>query len=141
MRRDTREGKTRYVLVPLPLTERVAEHYTKGAKKYDAYNWTKANSWEEWLRFVESAERHFKDWYKGKQDEDHLSACVFNMYAAEYVREKLMTGKTPSIMPFGHDMENEEWNMSDEEKRQLNSFREATEQLKDKHIKETIDEL
>lgn len=89
MVRDTTEGKTDYTLVlDGPLFQRLAEHLTKGAKKYNKRNWMKACGEAELARFKESAFRHFLQWYRGDTDEDHFSATVFNLNGYEYVKEK-----------------------------------------------------
>jgi len=90
MVRDTEDGKIDYTLVlDGPMFERDAIHLTKGAQKYDARNWMKAESEEEMERFKRSAFRHFIQWYWGERDEDHAAAVRFGINGAEYVREKL----------------------------------------------------
>lgn len=91
MRRDTTDGKPLYTLIPRELLRRYAEHLTKGAEKYGRENWKLANSQEELDRFRDSAFRHFIQWMNGERDEDHLAAVIFNMWAADYVEEKLAT--------------------------------------------------
>ena len=75
--RDTNEGKIRYDLLPIECLKRLAEHYTKGAKKYGDDNWKKGIPTE---RFIESAWRHWGQYLLGETDEDHLSAVVFNIF-------------------------------------------------------------
>lgn len=90
MVRDTTEGKTDYTLVlDGPMFERWAVHLTKGAKKYAKRNWMKAQGMAEYLRFKESALRHFLQWFWGRTDEDHAAAAIFNINGAEYVKEKM----------------------------------------------------
>ena len=90
MQRDTADEKTRYDLVfDGPLMERLANHLTKGARKYTARNWMKANGAEELARFRESAVRHFVQWLRGDTDEDHAMAVVFNINGALYVEERI----------------------------------------------------
>lgn len=90
MKRDTQDNKVLYSLIfDGPMLERYAEHLTKGAKKYDARNWMKAQSEEELQRFRESAIRHFIQWLRGDRDEDHAAAVWFNVNGAEYVRTKI----------------------------------------------------
>lgn len=90
MVRDVATDKTDYTLVlDGPMFERWAVHLTKGAKKYAKRNWMKAAGQEELDRFKESALRHFLQWYKGDQDEDHAAAVYFNICGAEYTKEKL----------------------------------------------------
>jgi len=90
MRRDVEDGKPDYLLVrDGPMFERLAIHLTKGAEKYGRSNWTLASSQAEYERFQRSAARHFEQWLRGDRDEDHAAAVLFNVNAAEYVRDKL----------------------------------------------------
>ena len=88
--RDTNEGKIRYDLLPIECLKRLAEHYTKGAKKYDDNNWKKGIPTD---RFIESACRHWAEYLLGETDEDHLSALVFNVFGIMWNEEKKMLEK------------------------------------------------
>jgi len=83
--RDTTEGKIQWDLLPMEALKRVAQHYTNGAKKYEANNWKKGISTE---RFKESAFRHWAEYLLGETDEDHLSAVIFNILGIIYNEEK-----------------------------------------------------
>lgn len=61
----------------------------RGAEKYGERNWENAKTWEELDRFEASAFRHFIQWIDGERDEDHAAAVIFNIAAAEYVKERL----------------------------------------------------
>lgn len=90
MVRDITEGKIDFLLLrDGPMFKRWAEHVTKGASKYEKRNWMKASGHEEYDRFRESACRHFEQWLNGDTDEDHASACFFNINGAEYLKYKL----------------------------------------------------
>lgn len=95
MVRDTQEGKADIDRVFYgPLVDRLAAHLTKGATKYPdnadgTPNWTLASGQEEMIRFRKSAARHFHQWRRGDQDEDHFAAVMFNMNAFEYVKARL----------------------------------------------------
>ena len=90
MQRDVTEGKTKWHLITSgPMLKRWAELLTRGAEKYSDDNWMKANSFDEYARFRESAFRHFMQWYYGHDDEDHAAATMFNLNGAEYVKERL----------------------------------------------------
>jgi hypothetical protein len=89
MQRDSGAKTLRPDLVWTPGLIRVAEHYGKGALKYAERNWEKAGTQEELDRFKASAFRHFLQWFRGDVDEDHMSATVFNLFGAEYVKAKL----------------------------------------------------
>lgn len=90
MQRDVEDGKTLWHLVASgPMLQRWAELLTRGAVKYDADNWMKAEGEEELKRFRASAFRHFMQWFYRDTDEDHAAAVLFNINGAEYVREKI----------------------------------------------------
>lgn len=90
MRRDTEDGKLDYTLLfDGPLADRYAAHMTKGAAKYGERNWQLAATEAEYKRFRRSAARHFIAWLRGNTDEDHAAACAFNIFASEYVAERL----------------------------------------------------
>ena len=87
MVRDTAEGKTDYLLTrDGPMYERWAEHLTNGAKKYAKRNWMLATGNAELERARESATRHFEQWLRGDNDEDHAAAVFFNINEAEYIK-------------------------------------------------------
>lgn len=79
--RDTNKDKIRWDLVPKECLKRVAIHYTEGSKKYEERNWEKGIPTE---RFKESMERHMMQYLLGETDEDHLAACVFNIFGIMY---------------------------------------------------------
>jgi len=67
----------------------------RGAEKYDARNWEKASTIDELERFMESAFRHFVQWYMGADDwEDHAAAVYFNIQGAEFVKERMQADPT-----------------------------------------------
>ena len=98
MNRDVSDDKIRYDLViPLGVKEhmlkRWAELMTRGAKKYGERNWEKAQTVKELERFMESAFRHFMQWYSGDTDEDHAAAVMFNIQGAEMVGTRMQSKK------------------------------------------------
>lgn len=112
MKRDVQTGKPRYGLIYKPLLKRWASLMTRGAEKYGDSNWQLADSKEEIIRFMESAERHFQQFinltkvelntilkekifkdeslrdYEEDKEEDHAAAVLFNIAAVEYMKEK-----------------------------------------------------
>lgn len=68
---------------------RIWNENAKIHKNLNARNWELANSEEELNRFKASAFRHFIQWFQGNDDEDHASAILFNVNAAEYLKDKL----------------------------------------------------
>jgi len=94
MVRDVSTNKIDYSLVlDGPMFQRWAELMDRGAKKYAARNWMKANGQAELDRFRESAFRHFLQWFRGDTDEDHGAAVMFNINGAEYVKERINSEK------------------------------------------------
>lgn len=94
MVRDSSEGKARFdLLIPkgVPYEHQFLTRWAKlmerGARKYDARNWEKAKTPEEYDRFKQSAIHHFMQWFMDVEDgEDHAAAIFFNVSGAEYVR-------------------------------------------------------
>ena len=112
MERSTDEGKINYLLTrDGPMFKRWAELLTRGARMYSPRNWTKASGEAEFMRFMESASRHFEQWVNqaltGEPDgydddgnpfwEDHAAAVFFNVNGAEYVKEKMSGGKNGRV--------------------------------------------
>lgn len=96
MVRDTNEGKARFDLIfpkGVPynqqLLTRFAELMARGAQKYTERNWEKASTPDELERAMESALRHMIQWYNGETDEDHAAAVMFNLMAAEYIKNRM----------------------------------------------------
>lgn len=89
MVRDTDKGKPRFDLCYKPLYWRWAELMARGAEKYGANNWMKASTYEELERCQASAERHFQQYLRGDNDEDHAAAVFFNLSACEYIKTRI----------------------------------------------------
>lgn len=83
-RRDTQDGKPRYDLIPVEPLKRVAFLYTRGAEKYDDWNWAKGQPYS---RVYASLLRHIYAWREGERTEDHLSAVVWNAMALMYFED------------------------------------------------------
>lgn len=72
------------------LLTRFAVHMAKGAQKYEARNWEHFSDEDALERCKSSALRHVFQWVCGTEDgEDHASAVIFNIMAAEHVKGKL----------------------------------------------------
>lgn len=95
MVRDTASDKADVELIfNGPMADRWVEHLTKGAQKYPDVsigmpNWMLARGLAELVRFRKSAVRHFRQWLRGDQDEDHAAAVFFNITGVEYVRQRM----------------------------------------------------
>ena len=75
-RRDTRDGKGRFDLIPHEFLEALARHFENGARKYGDRNWEKGQPLS---RYLDSALRHMMKARQGLEDEDHLSAAAWNI--------------------------------------------------------------
>jgi hypothetical protein len=101
MVRDLQDGKPNFYLISpkdMPYDKQMLTRWaalmTRGADKYGSRNWEKAKTEEELERFKASAARHFQQWINGEVDEDHASAVMFNITAAEYVKWRMTQDAT-----------------------------------------------
>ena len=76
-------------LLPREMVLRWLRHMELGAEKYGRNNWSRAQDQGAVDRFKRSAARHFNQWLAGDLDEDHASAIVFNVWAAEVIAKKI----------------------------------------------------
>lgn len=74
--RDTQVGKGRFDLLPPYALLRLAQHFENGANRYEARNWEKGIPCS---RYLDSAFRHMIKMLMGLDDEDHESACAWNI--------------------------------------------------------------
>ena len=70
----------RFDLIPADALRQVAEHYGRGAKKYDDHNWRKGYDWH--LSFA-AMQRHAWQFWNGEDideetDSPHLAAVAFH---------------------------------------------------------------
>jgi len=84
--RDQAENKGRFDLIPFGPLARLALHYERGAKKYDDRNWEKGQPVS---RFYDAAMRHLGKYLDGYDDEDHLSAVLWNIMGIMFMEENL----------------------------------------------------
>lgn len=94
-KRDSREGKGRYDLLPAAAIRRLAGVFERGAKKYSPKNWTKGMDFS---RCMDSALRHTFQYMEGYRDEDHLAQAVFNLLALIEFEEQMKRGKLPESL-------------------------------------------
>lgn len=76
--------KISYLLIPWELLKELATQFSYGAKKYGIDNWRNCTK-EESIIFKQAAFRHFMQWIAGEKDENHLIACVTNMFMWQWV--------------------------------------------------------
>jgi hypothetical protein len=95
--RDLQDGKPRYDLIYLPCVKRLAELLQRGAVKYGENNWKLAKTEEEFNRFKASAFRHFYQYMNNENDEDHMAAVTFNLFAMEYMKDEVIRNAETKI--------------------------------------------
>lgn len=83
--RDNSEGKGRFDLIPFQSMMRLARHYEAGAKKYSDRNWEKGMNIS---RYCDAAMRHLVKYIAGWNDEDHLAAVAWNVFAIMHHENK-----------------------------------------------------
>lgn len=97
--RDLQEDKPRFDLIPMSALRRVAELYTRGAKKYGTDNWQKGMPLRDTYG---SLFRHLAAWAEGQEDEDHLAAVVWNALTLMWTEDAIRAGALPeSLATFG----------------------------------------
>lgn len=94
-RRDTREGKGRFDLLPPRAITRLAKHFEDGSKKYGDRNWEKGQPLS---RYLDSAMRHLFKFSQGLRDEDHLIAAAWNLLCLAETEERLQEGELTAAL-------------------------------------------
>lgn len=94
-RRDSREGKGRFDLIPSQELRRLAAVYEKGAIKYGDHNWQKG---QPLMRYVDSAIRHILCAVEGQEDEDHIMHAAWNCFAFAWTQKAIRDGVLPVEM-------------------------------------------
>lgn len=99
-RRDTRDGKGRYDLIPPYFIKRLARHLENGAAKYGDRNWELGQPLS---RYLDSGLRHTFCLLDGETDEDHAAAAVWNLMAYICTAEWVAQGRLPGELDdLGH---------------------------------------
>lgn len=83
--RDMSENKGDMASIPWESILRLSRHYEEGAKKYRRWNFRQGIPMSSYL---DSAMRHLAKYMCGCDDEDHLSAAVFNCLGAMLVEQQ-----------------------------------------------------
>jgi hypothetical protein len=91
-RRDTRDGKGRFDLLPVRALMRLSKHFEGGASKYGDRNWEKGQPLS---RFMDSALRHAFKHLGGATDEDHLVAAAWNLLCLADTEMRIKEGLLP----------------------------------------------
>lgn len=91
-KRDTRDGKGRFDLLPYQSVFEIARIFEEGAKKYGDRNWEKGQPLS---RYIDSAMRHGFKVIGGWKDENHAAMSAWNWIAFIETRDKIAKGKLP----------------------------------------------
>ena len=91
-RRDVQIGKGRFDLLPVNAIIRLARHFENGAVKYGDRNWEKGIPLS---RYFDSMLRHCFKFLGGLEDEDHLSAILWNAACLLETQERIDKGLLP----------------------------------------------
>lgn len=91
-RRDSREGKGRFDLLPFYAIQRLSRIYEEGAKKYSQNNWRKGQPCS---RYLDSALRHLMKAGSGWKDEDHFAQAMWNIAAIIETQKMIELGTAP----------------------------------------------
>lgn len=91
-KRDTREGKGRFDLIPTMPLRRLAGLYERGASKYGDANWQKG---QPLMRYVDSLMRHTNNLVSGEPTEDHLAAIAWNAFGYMWTLNEIECGRLP----------------------------------------------
>ncbi len=94
-RRDTREGKGRFDLIPPGPLTRLAQLYERGAEKYGDRNW---EAGQPLMRYLDSAMRHLKCVLEGEQTEDHMSAVAWNAFGYIHTLAEIEAERLPESL-------------------------------------------
>ena len=92
-KRDTRDGKGRFDLIPPYALTRLARHYENGATKYGDRNWEKG---QPLARYLDSMIRHAYKFLGGSREEDHLAAVAWNALAYIETEYRIERGILPA---------------------------------------------
>uniref|UniRef100_A0A6M3KVR4 dATP/dGTP diphosphohydrolase N-terminal domain-containing protein n=1 Tax=viral metagenome TaxID=1070528 RepID=A0A6M3KVR4_9ZZZZ len=92
-KRDTRDGKGRFDLIPPYALTRLARHYENGAVKYGDRNWEKG---QPLARYLDSMIRHAYKFLGGSREEDHLAAVAWNALAYIETEYRIELGILPA---------------------------------------------
>lgn len=82
--------KGRYDLLPVYATRRLAQYYAECLVKYPPRNWERGIPYSS---CIDSAKRHLDKFIMRMEDEDHLTAAIWNLLCILEYRERGMGDK------------------------------------------------
>lgn len=90
--RENKENKPKFELISPIVLEKLAIHFSLGAKEHGDRNWEKGLPLS---NFIASAGRHLNAIKLGKTDEDHESALLWNIHGYIHTNDMIKRGKLP----------------------------------------------
>jgi hypothetical protein len=94
-KRDSRNGKGRFDLLPFYAIQRLARVYENGAIKYGDNNWRLGQPCS---RYLDSALRHLFKAGAGWMDEDHFAQAMWNIAAIIETQKMIELKKAPDVL-------------------------------------------
>lgn len=94
-RRDNRDGKGRYDLIPWAVISQLSKRFESGASLYGERNWEKGQPLG---RYLDSALRHLFQFIEGEINEDHGIASIWNLIALMSTLQKIKDGELPESL-------------------------------------------
>lgn len=94
-RRDSRDGKGRYDLIPWIVISQLSKRFESGAQLYGDRNWEKGQPLG---RYLDSALRHLFQFLEGEINEDHGIASIWNLIALMATLQKIRDGELPESL-------------------------------------------
>ncbi len=94
-RRDSRDGKGRYDLIPWAVISQLSKRFESGASLYGDRNWEKGQPLG---RYLDSALRHLFQFIEGEINEDHGIASIRNLIALMSTLQKIKDGELPESL-------------------------------------------
>lgn len=94
-RRDSREGKGRYDLIPWEIITQLSKRFESGASLYGDRNWEKGQPLG---RYLDSSLRHLFQFLDGNTDEEHHIAAVWNLIALIWTYDQIKAKSLPASL-------------------------------------------
>tara|TARA_S200002703_G_C3710000_1_gene218077 strand:+ start:205 stop:552 length:348 start_codon:yes stop_codon:yes gene_type:complete len=93
--RDAMDGKGLPSHMPTSALRAASRRFEEGAEKYGSGNWEKGIPLS---RYIDSIYRHLWDFMEGDEEEDHLSAVMWNAMCLYETKEKIDEESLPSSL-------------------------------------------
>jgi hypothetical protein len=94
-RRDSMVGKGSPSQLPIDALRGVSRRFEDGSEKYGRNNWRLGQPSS---RYIDSIYRHLWDYIEGCEEEDHLSAVIWNAMCLYQTDEWIKKGKLPESL-------------------------------------------